>query len=57
LCVRVNVILFSSLSDVAIGAPYENNGAGVVYIYHGIKSTDGRMEDIYVQKIAGMHSP
>ena len=26
-------------SDIAIGSPYENNGAGAVYLYHG--SEDG----------------
>ncbi|XP_060606095.1 integrin alpha-4-like [Ruditapes philippinarum] len=39
-----------NLNDVAIGAPYENNGVGAIYIYNGGYSV---MKDQYTQRITG----
>lgn len=40
--------------DVAIAAPYEDDGSGVVYIYHGVTSFTQKMIDKYAQKITGI---
>ena len=47
----LNVVYFKYLLlDVAIGAPYENNGEGVVYIYNGYS---GGLWSAFTQRITG----
>lgn len=40
-------------SDVAIGAPYEDDGVGAVYIYPGIGECNCNMMDQFTQRISG----
>lgn len=44
----MNYLIFINKIDVAIGAPWENNGTGIVYIYKG--SRNGLMPQ-YTQRI------
>ncbi|XP_053374637.1 integrin alpha-5-like isoform X2 [Mercenaria mercenaria] len=39
--------------DVAIGAPYENNGVGAIYIYLGNVDAGHVIKDLFSQRIAG----
>jgi len=41
------------LPDIAVGAPYEEDGAGAVYIYLGSTECFCKIRDVYVQRIAG----
>ncbi|XP_060575984.1 integrin alpha-3-like [Ruditapes philippinarum] len=40
-------------NDVAIGAPYEDDGTGAIYIYPGIGKSKCEMKDPFTQRIAG----
>ncbi|XP_060552292.1 integrin alpha-4-like isoform X1 [Ruditapes philippinarum] len=40
-------------NEVAIGAPYEDNGTGAIYIYPGIGECKCGMKDHFTQRIAG----
>jgi hypothetical protein len=40
-------------TEVAIGAPYEDNGTGAIYIYPGIGECKCGMKDHFTQRIAG----
>ncbi|XP_053373230.1 integrin alpha-4-like isoform X2 [Mercenaria mercenaria] len=42
-----------SFNDVAIGAPYEDDGTGAIYIYPGVGQCGCKMEDKFSQRIAG----
>ncbi|XP_053407448.1 integrin alpha-4-like [Mercenaria mercenaria] len=42
-----------SYNDVAIGAPYEDDGTGAIYIYPGVGQCGCKMEDKFSQRIAG----
>jgi hypothetical protein len=37
------------LADVVIGAPYDNDGRGAIYLYLG---SSGGLEDRYVQRLS-----